>query len=121
MMDYEEFKGTLKKSTKGCKAGEVYDAKKKKCVRRSDNEGYQVGPFTFIMILIIVFLFVIVILFFRNLVYIMIFVVVIILISIYFGSSGKKSEDIEEGWKDTNTNRRKYNKNGDIVSFGNGY
>jgi Flp pilus assembly protein TadB len=114
MMDYEEFKGTSKKSTKGCKAGEVYDAKKKKCVRRSDNEGYQVGPFTFIMILLIVFLFVIVILFFRNLVYIMIFVVVIILISIYFGSSGKKSEDIEEGWKDTN-------KNGNILSFGNGY
>jgi len=110
-MDYEEFKGTLKKSTKGCKAGEVYDAKKKKCVRRSDNEGYQVGPFTFIMILLIVFLFVIVILFFRNLVYIMIFVVVIILISIYFGSSGKKSEDIEE-YRSRRRNR------GGITQFG---
>jgi len=93
MMDYEDFKGTVSKkstSTNGCKKGEYYDAKKKKCVRRSDNDEYQVGPFTFILILIIVFLFVIVILFFRNLVYIMIFVVVIILISIYFGSSGKK-------------------------------
>ncbi len=91
-MDYEEFKGTLKR----CKRGEVYDMKKKKCVRRrSDNE---VSPFIFIMILILVFLFVIVILFFRNLVYIMIFVVVIILISIYFGSSGKtnSNEDVEE-------------------------
>jgi len=100
-MDYEEFKGSVKKLStlaNRCKKGEVYDAKKKKCVKRGDNEEYKVGPFTFIMILILVFLFVIVILFFKNLVYIMIFVVVIILISIYFGSSGKTNskEDVEE-------------------------
>lgn len=100
MMDYEEFKvsgSKSLKSAKGCKRGEYYDSKKKKCVRRSDNEG-SIGLFAFIMIFIIIFLFIIVILFFRNLVYIMIFVVIIILISIYFGSSGKTNskEEIEE-------------------------